>query len=188
MAGEWEFRPAKCKGTSFKEKDKCPTLVADSLTLSVFKSSLCFSEKNCLSQYKWIPHPWGKRIKFSGHSTQLCLALQGGFFSPVLWVHEEGEPIWSVSCCDFCHNGPLHISIVAALTEAAKEGGCAWAALEELGSSCSERGGLWEINIPYFLSKQSLTPSAFGKMPLNYQVIHMEGHRSTVCKKFKPTQ
>lgn len=52
MAGEWQFRPAKCKGTSFKEKDKCPTHVADSVTLSVFKSSLCFSEKNCFSQYK----------------------------------------------------------------------------------------------------------------------------------------
>lgn len=68
MAGEWEFRAGECKGTNLKAKDQCPTLVADSLTPSVFKSSLCLSEKSFLSQERGIAHPWGEGITLSAHT------------------------------------------------------------------------------------------------------------------------
>lgn len=140
MAGEWEFRPARCKGTSFKEKDKCPTLVADSLTLS--SNPVCAFLKRTVwantNEFLTLGVKGSNSVVAVHSPAWLC---KEDFFFPVLWVHEEGEPLWSVSCYDFCHSIPLHISIVAALTEAAKGVGCAWAALKELGYSCSVRGG-----------------------------------------------
>lgn len=169
-----------------RKNHKCPTLVADSLTPSVFKSSLCLSEKNCLNQYKLIPHPWGERVKFSDCSTQPCLALQGGgfFFSPLSFGFMKKESPYGLCLTVIPATMVLlHTLIVAALTGSKRRRMC-------LGSVRGAwRGGFWEINIPHFLSKQRLMlPTAFGKVALNYQVICMEGHRSTLCNKFKLSQ